>query len=125
MRKTGKLQVINIHDNIYYLLANEGVQHVVALNSSVLYETVYFDKKTTFLFNPTFTDRQVGIYGDYLNGAFWSDILSSTLRTVPSTLELPFQSSRLRKALNDFGDITKSAMELYDIVFSKISLKIY
>ena len=104
--------VKNIHDNIYYLLANEGVQHVVALNSSVLYESVYFDKQTTFLFNPTFTDMQVGVYGDYLVGAFWSDILSSTLHTVPSSLELPFQTSRMRKALNDFWGYNEISDEL-------------
>ena len=112
----------NIHSNIYYLLANEGTQHVAALNSSVLYESVYFDKKTTFLFNPTFSDMQIGIYGDYLNGAFWSDILSSTLRTIPSSLKLPFQSSRIRKALNDFWGYNEISDEIvyYSIFKNKV-----
>ena len=114
--------VHNIHTNIYYILANEGTQHVVALNSSVLHESVYFDKQTTFLFNPIITNMQVGIYEDYLNGAFWSDILSSSLRTVPSSLELPFQSSRLRKVLNDFWGYNEISDEIvyYSILKNKV-----
>ena len=110
------------HSNIYYLLANEGTQHVVSLNSSVLHESVYFDKQTTFLFNPTFTEMQVGVFGDYFSGAFWSDILASTLRTIPSTLELPLQPSRLRKALNDFWGYNEISDEIvyYSIFKSKV-----
>lgn len=104
--------VRNTHANIYYILANEGTQHVVALNSSVLYESIYFDRKTTFLFNPTFTDRQIGVYGNYFSGEFWGDILSPALRTIPSSLELPFQTSRLRKTLNDFWGYNEISDEI-------------
>lgn len=111
LRKTlGKVQYI--HTNVYQLLANEGTQHVAALNSSVLYESVYFDKQTTFLLHATFTNTQIGIYGDYFNGAFWTDILSSTLQTVPSSLELTFQPSRTRRALNDFWGYNEISDEI-------------
>jgi hypothetical protein len=116
----GKIQ--STHDNIYHLLANDGVMHVAALNSSVLYEAACFEKRTTFLFEPTFTDRQVGIYMDYLGASFWSDILAPVLQTVPSSLELPFQANRIRKVLNDFWGYNEISDEivLTDIIKSRI-----
>ncbi len=116
----GKVQ--STHTNVYYLLANDGVKHVAALNSSVLYEAEYFNKQTVFLFNQTFTETQVGIYGDYMKASFWSDILFPVLQTVPSTLELPFFPNRLRKSLNDFWGYTEINDEiiLLNIVKSRI-----
>lgn len=115
-------EVRSAHDNIYHLLGNDGVKHVAALNSSVLYEAAFFNKETTFLFNPTFTDKQTGIYGDYLGGAFWSDILSPVLSTAPSSMILPFQPSRIRKTLNDFWGYNEISDEiiLKDIIKNKI-----
>ena len=91
-----------IRQNVYLLLANDGIGHVAALNSSVLHEAEYFGKETTFLFAPTFEEMHIGVYGDYFNAPFWRDTLSPILPTAPSTLQLPFQPSRLRKTLNDF-----------------------
>ncbi|MCU7800115.1 MAG: hypothetical protein KZQ70_08205 [gamma proteobacterium symbiont of Lucinoma myriamae] len=115
-------EVQSTRDNIYHLLANDGIRHVAALNSSVLYEALYFNKETTFLFKPTFTDKQISIYGDYFNGDFWSDILSPVFLTIPSSLALPFQASRLRKAVNDFWGYNEIADEivLMDIIKSRV-----
>lgn len=115
-------EVLSAHDNIYHLLSNDGVQHVAALNSSVLYEALYFNKETTFLFKPTFTDMQISIFGDYFNGNFWSDILSPVFLTHPSSLVLPFQASRLRKAVNDFWGYNEIADEivLIDIIKRRV-----
>lgn len=111
-----------IRQNIYFLLANDGVRHVAALNSSVLHEAKYFEKETTFLYMPTFDERQIGVYDDFLGGAFWSDILSSLLPTVPTALKLPSQPGRMRRALNDFWGYNAigEAVVLNDILKGKI-----
>lgn len=111
-----------VRDNVYFLLADDGVQHVAALNSSVLHEAEHFGKTSTFLFKPTFDERHVGIYGDFLNAAFWSDVLSSVLPTVPTKLQLPFQPGRMRRALNDFWGYNAVGDEivLNDILKGKI-----
>ena len=108
--------------NIYHLLANEGVRHVAALNSSVLHEAECFGKAVTFLFTPTFTEEQVGIYGDYFSGAFWSDILAPAFETRPSDLQLPFVPGRLRKTLNDFWgyNAIDAGIVLEDIAKEKV-----
>jgi hypothetical protein len=109
-----------IHENIYHLLSNENILHVMALNSSVLYEAKYFRKETTFLYEPTFDfeSKDIGIYGDYWSSAFWSDILDSE----DTHISLPFVPNRLRKAINDFWGYNEISDEiiLKDIFKSKI-----
>ena len=119
-RKIGQVAVTRA--NIYHLLANDGVAHVAGLNSSVLYEAHHFGKETTFLHTPTFTQDQVGIYGDYFDAAFWADVLSPLFPTQPSELRLPFVSNRLRRTLNDFWGYNAIADEIVmtDILKEKI-----
>lgn len=119
-RNIGKVTVTRA--NIYHLLANDGIAHVAGLNSSVLYEADHFGKETTFLHTPTFTQAQVGIYGDYFDAAFWADVLSPIFPTQPSELRLPFVPSRLRKTINDFWGYNAVADEIImtDILKDKI-----
>lgn len=109
-----------VFDNVYHLLSNEHISHVVALNSSVLYEAKYFRKETTFLYKPTFdfSNKDIGIYGDYFTSAFWSDILNIE----DTNIALPFLPSRLRKSLNDFWGYNEISDEiiLKDIIKNKI-----
>ncbi len=109
-----------IYNNIYHLLSDENISHVVALNSSVLYEAKYFRKEVTFLYKPTFDfeNKDIGIYGDYFNSSFWSDILEIE----DSNISLPFVPNRLRKSLNDFWGYNEISDEivLKDIIKSKI-----
>lgn len=109
-----------IYDNIYYLLSNDKIKHIVSINSSVLYEAKYFKKETTFLYKPyfDFNSTDIGIYGSYFNSSFWSDILN----TDDKNISLGFLPSRLRKSLNDFWGYTEVNDEiiLKDIIKSKI-----
>jgi hypothetical protein len=121
--KTLKKEFKNIktvHENIYHLLSNKNILHVAALNSSVLYEAKYFRKVVTFFYKPTFDfdNEDIGIYGDYWNSSFWSDILD----VEDTNILLPFVSSRLRKAINDFWGYNEISDEiiLKDIFKSKI-----
>jgi len=109
-----------IHDNIYHLLSNENIKHIVALNSSVLYEAKYFNKETTFLYKQyfDFQNNDIAIYGNYFDSSFWSNILD-----IPDTsISLPHQPSRLRKAINDFWGYNEISEEiiLKDILKSKL-----
>lgn len=108
------------YDNIYHLLSNENILHITALNSSVLYEAKYFKKETTFLYKPTFdfNNEDIGIYGDYFNSSFWSDVLDIE----DTNTSLPFVPNRLRKALNDFWGYNEISDEiiLKDIFKSKV-----
>jgi len=117
-KELGNVEII--HDNIYYLLSNENILHVVALNSSVLYEAKYFNKEATFLYKCTFdfNNEDIGIYGDYFQSAFWSDILDIE----DTNISLPFVPNRLRKSLNDFWGYNEISDEivLRDIFKSKI-----
>ncbi len=109
-----------IHDNIYHLLSNENILQVVALNSSVLYEAKYFRKEVTFLYKPTFDfqNSDIGIYTDYFNSSFWSDILDIE----DTNISLPFVPNRLRKSINDFWGYNEISDEiiLKNIIKSKI-----
>ena len=111
-----------VYENIYHLLAHENVAHVCALNSSVLYEAEYFGKKTTFLYNRTFGEGKIGIYGDYFTSAFWGEILSPLFETIGGDLALDFMPSRLRRSLHDFWSYNEigDAIVLKDIVKSKV-----
>lgn len=110
------------YENIYRLLSDEHIVEVAALNSSVLYEAEYFGKKTSFLYRRVFSSSQIGIYGDYFSGTFWSDIFSEVFPTTENTLGLPVAPSRLRRTLNDFWTYPEIADEvvLHDIVKTKI-----
>ena len=112
--------VIMVHDNIYHLLSNDNILHIVGLNSSVLYEAKYFQKKVTFLYEHTFDigGNDMGIYGDYFTSSFWSDILEIE----DTNTSLPFVPNRLRKAINDFWGYNEINDEiiLKDIFKSKI-----
>ena len=123
--KTIHPNVHTTYQNIYYLLSNDHIEHVVGLNSSVLYEAKYFRKKVTFLAKPyfDFTSQDIGIYADYFSSAFWSDLLE----TQDQNITLPFKENRLRIALNDFwgyNEIT-SKLILKDIIKSKIKYFLY
>jgi len=106
-----------IYDNIYHLLSNDNIKHVVALNSSVLYEAKYFHKQVTFLYKPVydFKNNDIGIYGDYWSSSFWSDLLDIEDKHVV----LPFVPNRLRIADNDFWGYN----ELRDEIILKDILK--
>jgi hypothetical protein len=112
--------IIIVYDNIYYLLSNENIKHVIALNSSVLYEAKYFNKQTTFLYKPyfDFSKEDIGIYINYFDSDFWSDILEIKNYNI----KIPNQKNRLRKILNDFWGYTELDDEiiLKDIFKSKI-----
>jgi len=109
-----------IYENIYHLLSNDNIKHVVGLNSSVLYEAKYFKKEVSFLYEHTFEigDKDVGIYGDYWSSSFWSDLLDIEDKNI----SLPFVPNRLRKSLNDFWGYNEISDEivLKDILKSKI-----
>ena len=121
--KALKKEFVNIemiYDNIYHLLSNDNIKHIVGLNSSVLYEAKYFRKDVTFLFQHTFDigGNDIGIYGDYWNSSFWSDVLN----TEDVNISLPFVPNRLRKSINDFWGYNEISDEiiLKDIFKSKI-----
>jgi len=109
-----------VYDNVYHLLSNDNIKHVVGLNSSVLYEAKYFKKEVSFLYEHTFEigGKDVGIYGDYWSSAFWSDLLEIEDKKIA----LPFVPNRLRKSLNDFWGYNEISDEivLKDILKSKI-----
>lgn len=112
--------VIMVYDNIYHLLSNENIKHVMGLNSSVLYEAKYFRKEVTFLYEPyfDFAKNDIGIYGDYFSSSFWADILDKE----DTNISLPFVPNRLRKAINDFWGYNEISDEiiLKDIIKSKV-----
>ncbi len=109
-----------IYDNIYHLLSNDNIKHVVGLNSSVLYEAKYFKKDVTFLYKHTFDigGADIGIYGSYFDSTFWADILGENI----TDISLPFVPNRLRKSINDFWGYNEINDEivLKDIIKSKI-----
>jgi len=109
-----------IDKNIYHLLSNNNISHVVGLNSSVLYEAKYFNKEVTFLYKPyfDFQNNDIGIYGDYFSSSFWADILD----VENTNISLPFTPNRLRKSINDFWGYNEISDEiiLKDIIKSKI-----
>jgi hypothetical protein len=109
-----------VYDNVYHLLSNDNIKHVVALNSSVLYESQYFRKEVTFLYKPyfNFENNDIGIYGDYFSSSFWSDILDIE----NTNISLPFVPNRLRKSINDFWGYNEISDEiiLKYIVKSKV-----
>jgi len=114
-----------VYDNVYHLLSNEHISHVVGLNSSVLYEAKYFKKEVTFLYKPyfDFQNNDVGIYGDYFNSSFWADILD----VEDTNISLPFFQNRLRKSINDFWGYNEISDEiiLKDIIKSKVKYFLY
>ena len=118
--KNESLNLEIIYDNIYHLLSNDNIKHIVGLNSSVLYEAKYFRKEATFLFEHIFDigGKDIGVYGDYWSSAFWSDILDIEDKHIA----LPFFPNRLRKSLNDFWGYNEISDEiiLKDIFKSKI-----
>ena len=109
-----------VYENIYHLLSSNNISCVVGLNSSVLYEAKYFKKKVEFLYQPYFdiAGKDIGIYGDYWNSSFWSDILDIEDKNI----RLPFAKNRLRIALNDFWGYHEVSEEiiLKDILKSKV-----
>jgi hypothetical protein len=109
-----------VYDNVYHLLSNENIKHIVGLNSSVLYEAKYFRKDVTFLYKHTFDigGNDIGIYGDYFTSSFWSDILDIE----DTNISLPFVPNRLRKSINDFWGYNEISDEivLKDIIKTKI-----
>lgn len=113
------------YQNVYYLLANDHIEHLVGLNSSVLYEAKYFKKESTFLAKPyfDFASDQIGIYSDYFSSAFWADLLE----TPDKNITLPFKENRLRIALNDFWGYNEinANLILKEIIKSKIKYFLY
>ena len=117
-KELGTVEVV--YDNVYHLLSSDNISCVVGLNSSVLYEAIYFHKKTEFLYQPYFDigGNDIGIYGDYWDSSFWSDILGIEDKDI----RLPFAPNRLRIALNDFWGYHEVSEEiiLKDILKSKV-----
>lgn len=117
--------IVMIYDNIYHLLSNENIKHIVGLNSSVLYEAKYFSKEVTFLYKESFDigEDDIGIYGDYFTSSFWSDVLG----VEDTKTSLPFMPNRLRKSINDFWGYNTISDEiiLKDIVKSKFKYFMY
>ncbi len=109
-----------VHDNIYHLLSSNNIKTVAGLNSSVLYEAKYFRKDVQFLYKPYFDmgGKDIGIYGNYFDSAFWADIFDIK----DTNISLPFMSNRLRKSINDFWGYNEISDEiiLRDIIKNKI-----
>lgn len=120
-KQLGKIE--SVHDNIYYLLSDPQIKHIIGLNSSVLYEAHFFGKKRTFLYQPTFTKKQIGIYGNYFENEFWYDILSPVLPVQVSTSSISFQPNRMRKALNDFWGYSEISNDIVFMDILKIKFK--
>lgn len=112
--------ISTILDNIYHIMSNDRVKHIAGLNSSVLYEAKYFNKEVTFFYKPyfNFTTNDIGIYGDYFDSSFWSNILEIENKNI----KFPFIQNRLRKILNDFWGYNEISDEilLKNIIKSKI-----
>ncbi|MCH8268974.1 MAG: hypothetical protein IH846_15805, partial [Acidobacteria bacterium] len=109
---TGKAEITRA--NVYHLLAQDNIQEVFGISSSVLYEAEYFGKKVTHLsknrlslygpqrasFDPwTF----VPVFDAFYNPRFWSELLGSVcaVKECPD-LKLSPKSSRLRTCLHIF-----------------------
>ena len=64
-----------VDDNAYDLLSSNALDVVMGLNSSVLYEAVYFKKKVFRLHPPDPYANCVHVYDSFLNLAFWTKVL--------------------------------------------------
>lgn len=104
--------VQEVKHNFYYLLAQEGLSDVYAINSGTVTEAKYFGRSGTALGEPLYTfgvrppqDQHTGdamVLGmDFLEPAFWADALKSVL---PVNQNLPrgpqLRPSLLRRSLN-------------------------
>jgi hypothetical protein len=77
-----------VEDNAYDLMSINEVSGVLALNSSVLYEAPFFDKKVERLRQVDLYSGSIAIGKECLGSAFWGDILgleSSSPNVVYST----------------------------------------
>ena len=100
--------------NVYHLLAQDNIQEVFGISSSVLHEAEYFGKKVTHLsknrlnlYGPQQTDFDpwtfVPVLDAFYNPRFWSELLGSVcaVKQCPD-LHLSLKSSRLRTSLQMF-----------------------
>lgn len=70
--------------NVYTLLANENIKKVVAISSSVLYESQFFNKEYEYLYRPLYNIDEpygentfVSIYNEFFNATFWKELLAA------------------------------------------------
>lgn len=61
--------------NIYSLLSKKEVKKVVAISSSVLQESVYFNKEIQYLYKPVLGEKYINIFDAFYKSEFWIDIL--------------------------------------------------
>ena len=71
----------------YVLLSSSKVEKVIGISSSVLYEAQFFNKEIEYLYQPLFDidgsfglNTFISVYNDYLNPAFWCEILKDFFR---------------------------------------------
>ncbi len=104
--------VREVKHNFYYLLSQEGLSDVYAINSGTVTEAKYFGRTGNMLGKPLYafgetapsagnTGEAIAIGMQFLEPSFWADILKS-VTTVQKTLpEGPhIRSSLLRRSLN-------------------------
>jgi len=96
----------------YGLLASDKVKKVVAISTSVLYESQYFGKEIEYLYKPLFNidapfeeHSYVSIYEDYWNPKFWADILSPVCEIRKDVKDVNYFkgcSNKLRNIKNNY-----------------------
>lgn len=104
-----------VNDNFYKLVSDDNISAVAAITSGTLYEAKYFGKEAIFLGEPylhfdyekncEFSENTtLSIYNEFLNPAFWADILQDyvdvNLNTSP--IILPHRSNELRTIFGDY-----------------------
>lgn len=62
--------------NIYSLLAQEQIQKVVAISSSVLQEAKFFGKEVLYLYKPVLDENYITVFKEYYKLSFWQDVLN-------------------------------------------------
>lgn len=100
------------NENVYKLLACDGVDRIIGISSSVLYEAKYFNKKCMFLnkkfdmYKESFSEiNYISIGNDILQPSFWEYIILGT-RNIEK-IKVQLDSNTIRASLNDFWSYTE------------------
>lgn len=99
-----------ITENIYTLLSHPNIETVSGITSSTLHEAIYFRKKIKFLGKPQFqfSEKDIGIKGDYFQSNFWSILLD-----IPDQkIALPTYENMLRRTFGDYWGYTALGIEI-------------
>lgn len=109
--------------NVYTLLANENIKKVVAISSSVLYESQFFNKEYEYLYRPLYNIDEpygentfVSVYNEFFNATFWKELLEDFYTPKANCLDVnyfEFCKNKLRNlknlywAYSDLDDIQR------------------